>query len=176
MTEHSSKVLLGFEAAGHGDIQYTRLGPAQQLLGTLNPLTQDKLVRRLAGRLTKHPGKMSRAQLHRLRHFEEGQLTFHLRVHQLFYRPQACRTQSASERLEGMAPTRVGIDQCGGNCLFHGIQKQPPTWEPRNSLRIHRHHQPSQSRVDHFAPVAKSNQAAHSVAGGHQGSIGNAEE
>jgi hypothetical protein len=26
MTEHSRKVLLGFEAAGHGDIQDTRLG------------------------------------------------------------------------------------------------------------------------------------------------------
>src|SRR5262250_1484594 len=35
MTEHSRKVLLGFEAAGHGNIQDTRSGCAHNLLRTL---------------------------------------------------------------------------------------------------------------------------------------------
>jgi hypothetical protein len=48
--------------------------------------------------------------------------------------------------------------------------------ETRNSLRIHRRDQRSQSRVNHFAPVAEFNRAAFSIAGGHQGSIGNGEE
>jgi hypothetical protein len=47
MTEHSRKVLLGFEAAGHRDIQYTRLRRAQHLLRTLYSVAQYKLVRRL---------------------------------------------------------------------------------------------------------------------------------
>src|SRR5215472_5721428 len=35
MTDHSGKVLLGFEAAGYGHIQDTRLRRAQHLPGTL---------------------------------------------------------------------------------------------------------------------------------------------
>ena len=74
LTEHSRKVLLGFEAAGHGDIQDTRLGRAQHLLRALYSVAQYKLVRRLACRLAKHPGKMSWAQIHRLRHLPKRQI------------------------------------------------------------------------------------------------------
>jgi hypothetical protein len=63
MTEHSRKVLLGFEAAGHGDIQDTRLGRVQHPLRTLYSLAQYKMVWRLARRFAKHPRKMSWAQL-----------------------------------------------------------------------------------------------------------------
>src|SRR5215472_18173002 len=105
MTEHSGKVLLGFEAAGQGDIQYTRLRRAQPLFRTLYSVAQYKLVRRLARRLAKHPGEMSWTQLHRLRHLPKSQLVFHLGMHQLLNHSQARRTQSPSERLHGMAPT-----------------------------------------------------------------------
>jgi hypothetical protein len=36
MTEHPRKVLLGLEAAGHGNVQDTRPGREQHLLGTLD--------------------------------------------------------------------------------------------------------------------------------------------
>ena len=48
-TEDLRKMLLGFEAAGHGYIHYSRIGGAQHLFGTLHPLTQEKLMRGLAG-------------------------------------------------------------------------------------------------------------------------------
>src|ERR1700738_3719294 len=47
--EHPCEVLLRFEAAGHRDVQDTRLGRAQHLLRTLDPMTQDKTMRTLAG-------------------------------------------------------------------------------------------------------------------------------
>jgi len=47
--EHARKVLLCFEAAGHRDVQDTRLGRSQHLLRTLYPMTQDKVMRALAG-------------------------------------------------------------------------------------------------------------------------------
>ena len=93
MTEHSRKMLLSFEAAGNSDNQDARLGRAQHLLRMLYSVTQNKLVWRLARRLAKHSRKMSWAQFHRLRHFDEGQLGFQLRMHELFNRPQARRRQ-----------------------------------------------------------------------------------
>src|SRR5215510_2563936 len=119
---------------------------------------------------------MSRAQVHRLRHFDEGQLLFNPGMHQLFNRAQACRTQSASQRRGGAALACKGIDQGGGNRLLDGIQKQSATRKPQNSFSIYGLDQRSQSRVAHFAPVAEFNRAAYSFAGGTQGSIGNAEE
>src|SRR5262249_20234175 len=136
MTKHSCKVLLGFEAAGDCDIQYTPLRRAQHLLGTLDSVAQYKLMRCFACRLAKHSRKMSWTQLHRFCNPPKSKLVFHLGMHQLFNHSQARRTQSPSERLHGMAPTCVGIDQRGGKCLFNKIQKQWPTWEPRHSLRI----------------------------------------
>src|SRR5262249_15812377 len=127
-------------------------------------------------RLAEHSRKMSWTQLHRLRHFGEGQLVFELGMHQLFNRPQACRTESASQRPDGAALSCNGIDQCGGNGLLDGIQKQSPTRKPRNSFNIHRLEQRSQSHVDHFAQVAGFNRAADSLPRGSQGSIGNVEE
>ena len=41
------KMLLGLEAAGHGHVQYSRIGRAQHRLRTLNPLTPNKLMRGL---------------------------------------------------------------------------------------------------------------------------------
>ena len=48
-TEHSCKVLLGFEAAGYRDVQDTRLCRAQHFFRTLYSVTQDKVMRALAG-------------------------------------------------------------------------------------------------------------------------------
>ena len=48
MTEDLRKMLLGFEAAGHGYIDYSRIGGTQQLFRTLHLLVQDKLMRGLA--------------------------------------------------------------------------------------------------------------------------------
>jgi hypothetical protein len=47
--EQACKVLLRFEAAGHRDVQDTRLGRAQHFLRTLYPIAQDKVMRALAG-------------------------------------------------------------------------------------------------------------------------------
>src|SRR5258708_17416673 len=47
--EHPCKVLLRFEPAGHRDVQNTRLGGAQHFLGTLYPMTENKLMRGFAG-------------------------------------------------------------------------------------------------------------------------------
>ena len=52
--EHSGKVLLRLEAAGHRNVQDTRLGGAQHFLRALDSLADNKLMRALAGRLTKH--------------------------------------------------------------------------------------------------------------------------
>ena len=49
VTEGLRKMLLAFEATGDGYIQYSRIGGAQHLFGTLYPLTQEKLMRGLAG-------------------------------------------------------------------------------------------------------------------------------
>src|ERR1700716_4269620 len=54
-TEHACKVLLCFKAAGHRDVQDTRLGRTQHLLRALYPLTQNKVMRAFACRLPKHP-------------------------------------------------------------------------------------------------------------------------
>src|SRR6516162_2758683 len=75
-----------------------------------------------------------------------------------------------------MAPTCTDVEQCGCNRLLDGVKKQAPTRKPRNTFSIHRLHQRSQSCVDHSAPVPEFTCSAHSVAGRHQGSIGNAEE
>jgi len=49
LAEHTRKVLLRFEATSHCDIQDTRLGGAQHFLGTLYPMTENKLMRGFAG-------------------------------------------------------------------------------------------------------------------------------
>jgi hypothetical protein len=49
LPEHSRKVLLGFEAAGHGDIQDSHVGRPQYLLCALDSMLQDKLVRAFPG-------------------------------------------------------------------------------------------------------------------------------
>src|SRR5262245_60700713 len=119
---------------------------------------------------------MSWAQLHRLRHFNKGQLVFNLGMDQLFDGSQAGRTESASQRQNGAALTSKGIDQCGGNRLLDGIQKQSPTRKPRDSFGIHRLDERSQPHISHFAPVTRFSRAADSLAGGSQGSIGNEQE
>jgi hypothetical protein len=47
--KHPCKVLLRFEAAGHRNVQDTRLGGGQHFLRTLYSMTQDKVMRALAG-------------------------------------------------------------------------------------------------------------------------------
>jgi len=49
VTEDLRKMLLAFEATGHGYIHHSRVGGAQHLFGTLYPLTQQKLMGGLAG-------------------------------------------------------------------------------------------------------------------------------
>jgi len=48
ITEDLRKVLLGLEAAGHGNVQYSRIGSTQDRLGALDSLAPDKLMRGLA--------------------------------------------------------------------------------------------------------------------------------
>src|SRR5215470_16652993 len=71
LAEYPCKMLLGFKAAGDGNIQDTRLGSAQHLFGTFYPMSQDKLMRALTRGLAKHLREMSRAQPHCFRHFVE---------------------------------------------------------------------------------------------------------
>src|SRR5215471_20445545 len=97
-------------------------------------------------------------------------------MHQLSNGSQAGRTESASQRPHGAALACKNIDQCGGNRLLDGIQKQLPTRKSRDSLSIHRLDERSQSHINHFAPVTAISRAADSLPGGSQGSIGDAEE
>ena len=47
--EYTGKVLLGFEAAGDGNIQHAHFGGTQHLLGSLYPIPEETLVRSLTG-------------------------------------------------------------------------------------------------------------------------------
>jgi hypothetical protein len=49
VTEDLRKMLLALEATGDGYIDYSPIGGPQYLFGTLYPLTQEKLMRGLAG-------------------------------------------------------------------------------------------------------------------------------
>jgi hypothetical protein len=94
----------------------------------------------------------------------------------LFDPPQACRAEAPSQGPHGAALTCIGIDQCGGNRILDGIQKQSATRKTRNAFGIYRLDQRSQPCVNHLAPVVEFNRTAHTLAGGPQGSIGNAKE
>src|SRR5215469_9689014 len=96
-------------------------------------------------------------------------------MHQLCNRPQACWTQSSSQLPHRAVLACKGINQCGGNRLLNGIQKQSPTRKPRNSFCIDCLGQRSQSHVNHSAP-AEFNCPAYSLTAGSQGGIGNAKE
>src|SRR6516225_9130025 len=76
----------------------------------------------------------------------------------------------------GAAHACIGIDQCGGNRMLDGIQKQSATRKPRNAFSIYRLDQRSQPCVHDLAPVAEFDRTTHTLAGGPQGSIGNAKE
>src|SRR5215469_2056900 len=51
LAEYASKVLLGFEAAGDGNIQDAHFGGTQHFLRSLDPIPLKTLVRSLAGRV-----------------------------------------------------------------------------------------------------------------------------
>src|SRR5262249_12933414 len=69
LAECASKVLLRFEAAGDGNVQHAHFGGTQHLLGSLNSIAQETLVRRLAGRVAEDLREMCRAEPNRTRHF-----------------------------------------------------------------------------------------------------------
>src|SRR5215831_17969546 len=71
LAEYPCKMLLGFETAGDGNIQDTRLGGAQHRFGMFYPMPQDKLMRALTRGLPKHLREMRRAQPRCFRHFVE---------------------------------------------------------------------------------------------------------
>src|SRR6516225_11661477 len=81
-----------------------------------------------------------------------------------------------SQRPGGTSLACIRIEQCGGNRLLDEIQEQSATRKARNAFRIYRLDQCSQPCVNHLAPVAEFNRTAHTLAGGPQGSIGNAKE
>ena len=61
--EHSCEVLLGLESTCNGYIEDACVFFYQQLLGSLHPWPQNKLVRRNSRRLTEHLREVCRAQL-----------------------------------------------------------------------------------------------------------------
>src|SRR5215467_14052052 len=67
--EYTGKVLLGFEAAGDGNIQDAHFGGTQHLLRSLDPIPENTLVRSLTGRVAEHLREMRRAEPNRTRHF-----------------------------------------------------------------------------------------------------------
>ena len=67
--EYTGKVLLGFEAAGDGNIQHAHFGGTQHLLGSLYPIPEDTLVRSLTGRVAEDLREMRRAEPNCTRHF-----------------------------------------------------------------------------------------------------------
>src|SRR6202035_61434 len=62
-TEHSCEVLLGLESTCNGYIEDACVFFYQQLLGSLHPCPQNKLVRSNSRRLMKHLREVCRAQL-----------------------------------------------------------------------------------------------------------------
>ena len=54
LTKHAREVLLCFESASDCDIEHPQFRSAQDLLRTLHPMTQNKLVWTLSCRLAKH--------------------------------------------------------------------------------------------------------------------------
>src|SRR6516225_406657 len=81
-----------------------------------------------------------------------------------------------SQRPGGTSLACIRIEQCGGNRLLDEIQEQSATRKARNAFRIYRLDQCSQPCVNHLAPVAEFDRTTHTLAGGPQGSIGNAKE
>ena len=81
LTEHSRKVLLGFESAGHRNIQHPPFSGAQDFLGMLHSMAEDKLMWALTGRLAKHLREVGYAQSHRFRHRFKSQVVVDLRIH-----------------------------------------------------------------------------------------------
>src|SRR5215469_7325171 len=69
LTEYASKVLLGLEPAGDGDIQDAPFGRTQHLLRFLDPIPEETLVRSLTGRVAEDLRKMRRAEPNCPRHF-----------------------------------------------------------------------------------------------------------
>src|SRR5262249_62143511 len=69
LAEYASKVLLGFEAAGDGNIQDAHFGRKQHLLRSLDPIPQETLVRSLAGRVAEGLREMRGAEPNCTRHF-----------------------------------------------------------------------------------------------------------
>src|SRR5262249_8512598 len=92
----------------------------------------------------------------------------------VFTRPQPRRADSPSSHRAFL--TGKAIDKCSANPLLDGIEKQSSARKPRNSFSIHSLAQRRHSHVTHFAPVAEFNRAFYSLAGGSQGSIGDAEQ
>src|SRR3984957_14379590 len=71
-TEHSCKVLLGLESTCNGYIEDACVFFYQQLLGSLHPCPQNKLVRSNSRRLTEHLREVCQAQLCFLRHLYQA--------------------------------------------------------------------------------------------------------
>src|SRR6202020_183718 len=71
-TEHSCEVLLGLEPTCNGYIEHARVFFQQQLLGSLHPCPQNKLVRSNSCRLTEHLREVCRAQLCFLGHLHQA--------------------------------------------------------------------------------------------------------
>src|SRR5215469_6935452 len=67
--EYTSKVLLGFEAAGDGNIQHAHFGGTQHLLGSPYPIPEETLVRSLTGRVVEDLREIRRAEPNCTRHF-----------------------------------------------------------------------------------------------------------
>src|SRR5262252_9016374 len=75
--EYTGKVLLGFEAAGDGNIQHAHFAGTQHLLRSLDPIPQETLVRSLAGRVAEDLRKMRGAEPNCTRHFLKAYILLH---------------------------------------------------------------------------------------------------
>src|ERR1700733_5886123 len=71
-TEHSCKVLLGLESTCDGYIEDACVFFYQQLLGSLHPCPQNKLMGSTSRRLTQHLREVRRAQLCLLGHLHQA--------------------------------------------------------------------------------------------------------
>src|SRR5215813_15056791 len=69
LAEYTGKVLLGFEAAGDGNIQHAHFGGTQHLLGSLYPMPEETLVRSLTCRVAEDLREMRGAEPNCTRHF-----------------------------------------------------------------------------------------------------------
>src|SRR5215472_11147110 len=173
LAEYSSKVLLGFEAAGDGNIQDPHFGGTQHLLRSLDSIPQETLVRSLTRRVAEDFRKMRGAEPNCTRHFLKTYILLHFLEHQFFNLSQSRGAQSTPINSDTIVTHRITDDQSPGKCLLDRVEKKTSARETCGSFHVHCRGQRTQSRIHEFVFEAQFYSALGGIRGGHQSLVGN---